>query len=25
LAREFPPELMQIVREGFDKKDQLAA
>ena len=25
LAREYPPELMRIVREGFDKEDQLAA
>jgi putative SOS response-associated peptidase YedK len=25
LAREYPPEQMRIVREGFDKSDQLAA
>jgi putative SOS response-associated peptidase YedK len=25
LAREYPPDLMRIVREGFDKEDQLAA
>jgi putative SOS response-associated peptidase YedK len=25
LAREYPPEQMRIVREGFDKKDHLRA
>ena len=25
LAREYPPELMRIVREGFDKEDLLEA